>query len=284
MSELKPFAFVLMPFDEKFKDIYKFGIKAVANEIGVVAERVDEQHFSETILERVYRQIEHADFIIAEMTGKNPNVFYEVGYAHAKNKMCALVTQNAHDIPFDLKHHSHVIYDGTASDLASKLTPKIEWFASEAKRRKTETISVSAKASDGLLDKETYYHFGTFDLSLELKNNSDNRSPEIDSLYIRTQPLWTLYLDEKECPAIEIDEDGKKRRNHQITPSVRRLLPNAFMKLKIKFKRRLWSKFSGEPEQEDYHSKGVVRLDIATSEGTITKDFTIEVKFDDIPF
>jgi len=57
MSELKPFAFVLMPFDEKFKDIYKFGIKAVANEIGVVAERVDEQHFSETILERVYRQI-----------------------------------------------------------------------------------------------------------------------------------------------------------------------------------------------------------------------------------
>jgi len=116
------------------------------------------------------------------MTGKNPNVFYEVGYAHAKNKLCALVTQNAHDIPFDLKHHSHVIYDGTASDLASKLTPKIEWLASEAKRRKTETISVSAKASDGLLDKETYYHFGTFDLSLELKNNSDNRSPEIDSL------------------------------------------------------------------------------------------------------
>lgn len=66
----KPFAFVLMPFEDSFADIYKLGIQAAATECGVVAERVDEQTFSETILERIYRQIDTADFVIADMTGR----------------------------------------------------------------------------------------------------------------------------------------------------------------------------------------------------------------------
>src|SRR5258708_2500526 len=99
-----------MPFDDRFSDIYKLGIQATAAECGVVAERVDEQKFSEPILERIYRQIANADFIIADMTGRNPNVFYEVGYAHALGKLCTLLTQDVNDIPFDLKHHRHIVY------------------------------------------------------------------------------------------------------------------------------------------------------------------------------
>jgi ABC-type sugar transport system substrate-binding protein len=57
MTKIKPFAFVLMPLDDKFNDLYKFGIKKTADELGIIAERVDEQQFSETILERIYRQI-----------------------------------------------------------------------------------------------------------------------------------------------------------------------------------------------------------------------------------
>ena len=102
----KPFAFVLMPFDDAFDDIYKLGIQATATECGVVAERVDEQTFSETILERIYRQIENADFIIADMTRRNPNVFYEVGYAHARGKLCTLLTQSVDDIPFRSEEHT----------------------------------------------------------------------------------------------------------------------------------------------------------------------------------
>ena len=104
------FAFVLMPFDKAFDDIYKIGIKETANSLDILAERVDEQIFREGILERIYRQIELADLVVADMTGQNPNVFYEVGYAHAKGKLCILLTQNADDIPFDLKHHRHIVY------------------------------------------------------------------------------------------------------------------------------------------------------------------------------
>ena len=62
--------------------------------------------FVEGILERVFNQISKADVIVADMTGRNPNVFYEAGYAHALNKVVVLVTQKTDDIPFDLKHGS----------------------------------------------------------------------------------------------------------------------------------------------------------------------------------
>ena len=53
----KPFVFVLMPFSEDFDDIYKLGIKAACEKAGVYAERVDEQLFQDTILNRIYNQI-----------------------------------------------------------------------------------------------------------------------------------------------------------------------------------------------------------------------------------
>ncbi|WP_411351259.1 hypothetical protein PNH50_12745 [Leisingera aquaemixtae] len=121
MTTNKIFAFVLMPFDPEFDDIYRLGIQETAKSADVVAERVDEQIYTESILERIYRQIESADFIIADMTGRNPNVFYEVGYAHAKGKICTLITKAADDIPFDLKHHRHIVYDVTCSPSSPRL-------------------------------------------------------------------------------------------------------------------------------------------------------------------
>ena len=109
MSTVKPFVFVLMPFESSFDDIYKVGIKAVCKELDIYCERVDEQIFEENILDRIYNQIIKSDIVIADMTGKNPNVFYEVGYAHALNKRVILLTQKTDDIPFDLKHYSHIV-------------------------------------------------------------------------------------------------------------------------------------------------------------------------------
>jgi nucleoside 2-deoxyribosyltransferase len=99
----KPFVFVLMPFKNEFDDIYQLGIVAACKEAGAYCERVDEQIYHGSILERIYVQIAKADIIIADMTGQNPTVFYETGYAHALGKPYILLTQRAEDIPFDLK-------------------------------------------------------------------------------------------------------------------------------------------------------------------------------------
>lgn len=136
----KPFVFVLMPFDEKFNDIYTFGIKGAAEDAGAYAERIDEQIFTEGILERIFNQINKADVIVADMTGRNQNVFYEVGYAHALGKIVLLLTQNADDIPFDLKHRQHIVYAGKIETLRSKLSERLVWAISESGRKGKQNL------------------------------------------------------------------------------------------------------------------------------------------------
>jgi hypothetical protein len=137
----KPFVFVLIPFDQAFSDIYKFGIKGAADDVGAYAERVDEQIFSEGMLDRIFNQISKADVIVADMTGRNPNVFYEVGYAHALGKIVLLLTQNADDIPFDLKHRQHTVYGGKIEVLRRELAGRIEWAVGESRKLRTQHLA-----------------------------------------------------------------------------------------------------------------------------------------------
>ncbi len=130
----KPFVFVLMPFSTDFDDIYRYGIKKACEEQGAYCERVDEQMFDGTILDRIYNQIARADVIISDMTGRNANVFYETGYAHALKKKVILLTQSSDDIPFDLKHYTHIVYQGKISNLAEQLGPRVAWALSQSGR------------------------------------------------------------------------------------------------------------------------------------------------------
>ncbi len=123
----KPFVFVLMPFANSFDDVYQLGIKGACDKAGMYCERVDEQLYSERILDRIYNQIAKADVIIADMSGRNENVFYEVGYAHGLGKKVILLTDDAKDIPFDLKDYPHIVYNGRVVDLIKPLIKKLKW-------------------------------------------------------------------------------------------------------------------------------------------------------------
>jgi hypothetical protein len=127
VSGPKPFVFVLMPFAEEFDDVYKLGIKPAAEAAGAYAERVDEQTHTDSIYDRIVNQIAKADIIVADMTGKNPNVYYEVGYAHALGKRVFLLTKDASEIPFDLKHRPHIVYGGKISKLKDELGRSLAW-------------------------------------------------------------------------------------------------------------------------------------------------------------
>lgn len=124
----KPYVFVLMPFSDKFDDTYQLGIKSACEDAGYYCERVDEQIFQGSILDRIYNQISKADVIIADMSTKNANVFYEAGYAHALGKEVILITSEEHDIPFDMQHFQHIIYGGKISHLKKELERKLIWY------------------------------------------------------------------------------------------------------------------------------------------------------------
>ncbi len=124
----KPFCFTVMPFEQLLDDVYNLAIKAACNENDVFCERVDKQIFTEKITDRIINQISKADFLIADMSNENPNVFYEVGYAHALNKPLVFITQSIEDIPFDLKDYPHILYDpNDISKLKDDLNEKIKY-------------------------------------------------------------------------------------------------------------------------------------------------------------
>jgi nucleoside 2-deoxyribosyltransferase len=54
-----------------------------------------------------------ASLTVADCTGRNPNVFYEIGLAHALGKPVILITQNSEDIPFDVTHIRYIQYEFT---------------------------------------------------------------------------------------------------------------------------------------------------------------------------
>ncbi|MGC2166366.1 MAG: hypothetical protein WA632_10160 [Gallionella sp.] len=123
----KPYAFVLMPFSKAFEDAYEVAIRPACEAAGAYAERVDQQIFAGSIMERVYNQISKADLVVADMSERNPNVFYEVGYAHALGKTTILVTKAEDDIPFDLRQYPHIIYGGSLSHLKVELERRVRW-------------------------------------------------------------------------------------------------------------------------------------------------------------
>jgi hypothetical protein len=158
----KPFVFVLMPFSSDFDDIYQLGIKPACNNAGAYAERIDDQLFQESILDRVYNQISKADIILADMTGRNPNVFYEVGYAHALGKSVILLTQNKTDIPFDLLHYPHIIYGGKIMDLIPEVEKRVKHVISQPTH-----ISYFDKKIELFIDRISLLHEPIIDYTIK---------------------------------------------------------------------------------------------------------------------
>lgn len=130
----KPFVFVLMPFNPRFDDAYRLAIKPACEAAGAYAERVDEQVFNGSILERIYNQISKADVVVADLTDRNSNVFYEVGYAHALGKTTVLLTRSVEDIPFDLKHYPHIVYEDRLLYLKEQLEGTVRWHVENPAR------------------------------------------------------------------------------------------------------------------------------------------------------
>lgn len=103
-------SFVLMPFAEDFRPIYNEIIKPVVEKFGLKCIRADDLYGSKAIIEDIWKLVNEAKIIIADVTGKNPNVFYEIGLAHAIGKEVIIISQTIEDIPFDLRHLRCFIY------------------------------------------------------------------------------------------------------------------------------------------------------------------------------
>lgn len=108
--EEEDLVFVVMPFGPPHDEIYNNVIEPTVQELGMQCLRSDEIFSVKPIMQDILQGIMTASVIIADVTGRNPNVFYELGITHSVKDRDIIITQSMDDVPFDLKHIRTIIY------------------------------------------------------------------------------------------------------------------------------------------------------------------------------
>ncbi len=108
---------VMMPFDAAFDRIYE-ALQGAVDGISKRCHRANDIWRHEAIIQDVVSLIERSRIVICDLTGRNANVFYEAGIAHAIGKHVVLITQAEMDVPFDLRHLRHIHYLNNGEGLA----------------------------------------------------------------------------------------------------------------------------------------------------------------------
>ena len=103
--------FVVMPFGDTTLDmVYDYIVRPIIGNCGLACERGDDVFGSNMVMDDIRASIEAAAIVVADLTGRNANVFYEIGIAHAINKPVLLMAQSIEDVPFDLRHRRVLLY------------------------------------------------------------------------------------------------------------------------------------------------------------------------------
>jgi len=149
---VRPRAFVIMPFGEGFNEIYDLFISGTLIEAGYDVFRADDIRSQQNILKDIVASIANSNLIVADLTGANPNVYYEVGLAHAFRKQVILMTQEIDDLPFDLRSYRVISYSTHFSDI-NRAKTQLASLATDARTGKIPFGSPVTDFLSGLPDK-----------------------------------------------------------------------------------------------------------------------------------
>lgn len=121
MGKAENFAFLIMPFGEKWSNDIHNLIKDVGERTKVHVIRADDIYGFKPVMHDVAQSIEKSRVVIAVMTGGNRNVNYELGLAHAWGKPSIMIARSMDDIPFDYHHLRVILYNTEDPNWGKKL-------------------------------------------------------------------------------------------------------------------------------------------------------------------
>lgn len=136
-NEFRPnTAFIMMWMDgtnPELEDV-RDAVAEVFRSFAIVAVRADDIEHEGVISQKVIDEIRTSEFLFADLTGGRPNVYYEVGFAHALRKRVILFRKSGTDIHFDLAGYNCPEYENLR-DLKAKLTKRLEYVTNKAQAR-----------------------------------------------------------------------------------------------------------------------------------------------------
>jgi hypothetical protein len=121
----KPTCFIVMPFSREWSaDVHRI-LARECEAAGVRPVRGDDLFTPTDILEDIWQGINAADFVIADISGRNPNVLYELGIAHTLAKPVLILSREPSDIPIDLASRRVILYGQQGESWQTDLEQKI---------------------------------------------------------------------------------------------------------------------------------------------------------------
>lgn len=105
------------PENEHANKVLKYLIQPVCDELDYLAIRVDKESINGNINERIINHLKNDDIVIADMTGHNPNAFFELGYRQALGLPLVPIIEASQSLPFDVIAENTVFYDTDVSKI-----------------------------------------------------------------------------------------------------------------------------------------------------------------------
>ena len=127
LSIKRDLVFVLTPFHPIYREQFEV-IASVCRELGLQAMRGDESFITGDVFPHILRMIAEASVVVANIDGRNPNVFYELGIAHAMEKPTILIAPTPEDVPFDIRTKRIVLFQ-SSKELRMKLKDELARIA-----------------------------------------------------------------------------------------------------------------------------------------------------------
>jgi hypothetical protein len=108
---------VMIPFEAAFNPVYE-ALQTAIGEVGMTCRRADDIWENDHVVQDVALLLCKAAVVVCDLSGRNPNVFYETGIAHTLGREVILIAQSAADIPFDVAAIRHIRYLPNGEGLA----------------------------------------------------------------------------------------------------------------------------------------------------------------------
>lgn len=100
---------LMIPFAAQFTSVIQ-AVKNAASSCQLHCQTANDLWSESVIVQEIFNLIVRSKVVIADFTGRNPNVMYEIGIAHTLGKTVIPITQNIGDMPFDIQHHRALVY------------------------------------------------------------------------------------------------------------------------------------------------------------------------------
>jgi len=142
--------FVIMPFAPMFDDIWRGGIERACNTEEMGCLRVDQINLSSWITEDIKEYMKMADFVVIDITGNNPNVMFELGWALALDKKPIVIRQkdDPSNVPFDVKDLRYIQYVSSWSGVEKLYRDICKFLKSTEETAKTKPMSKKEKSEN----------------------------------------------------------------------------------------------------------------------------------------